>query len=47
MAQTTTARLAQILDLIECVNEDASNFLLLREAKTLLREDLKRSTPVA
>ncbi|AYN57768.1 hypothetical protein PBI_DRMANHATTAN_48 [Arthrobacter phage DrManhattan] len=47
MAQTAAPRLSQILDLIECVDEDSSNYLLLREAKKLLREDLRKSTDVA
>lgn len=37
---TPAERFAQVLDLIESVDEDASNYRLLREARNLLKEGL-------
>lgn len=37
---TASERFAAVLDLIESVDEDSSNFRLLREARNLLKEGL-------
>lgn len=37
---TASERFAAVLDLIESVDEDASNYRLLREARNLLKEAL-------
>lgn len=37
---TASERLARVLDLIECVDEDSANYRILREARNLLKEGL-------